>query len=255
MKLAIMQPYFFPYIGYFQCIQAVDKYILYDNVDYIRKGWMHRNRILIKYHLPMYINVPIIEKSSHKKIYEIQIDPSSVWKKKLLKLLVMNYKGSNYFNEVFPVIENLIKTEETTLFKYNSEIIKGISLFLDIQTEIVSENSNYLPLEEALNGIEDNNYSEFPELLVTKPLKKTARILKICSAEGAAMYINAIGGEELYSKEEFKAYGVELSFLKTRLFSYTQFSKSFHPHLSVIDVLMHNGKEGTKQLLTQYDLL
>ena len=255
MKLAIMQPYFFPYIGYFQCIKAVDKYILYENVDYIRKGWMHRNRVLIKDHMPVYINVPIVEKSSHKKIYEIQIDPSSVWKKKLLKLLVMNYKGSHYFNEVFPVIENLINTEETLLFKYNSELTKGISHFLDIQTEIVSENSNYLPLEEMLNGIDDNNYHEFPELLVTKPLKKAARILKICSAEDATTYINAIGGEELYSKEEFKAYGVELSFLKTQPFSYPQFSKSFHPYLSVIDVLMHNGKEGTKRLLTQYDLV
>jgi hypothetical protein len=255
MKLAIMQPYFFPYIGYFQCIHAADKYILYENLDYITEGWMHRNRILVKNSQPVYINARLSGKSSNKKISEIALDPSPQWKRKLLNSIQLNYGGSAYFEEVFPLIQNLVNGPHELLFEYNAAIIRGISSFLGIDTEIVSRNSNYLSLEEQLETIDGNNYGSFPHLELTRPIKKVARVLEICAAEKAAVFLNAIGGQELYSKDEFKAYGIDLFFIKTGNIHYPQFSREFYPHLSVIDVLMHNGKQGTKELLNNYELV
>ena len=216
---------------------------------------MHRNRVLIKYKEPVYINAKIIGKSSNKKIYDVQLDPSPVWKKKLINTIHLNYKGSNGFEEVFPLIEKLINSKYDLLFQYNASIIKGISQFLEIETEIVMDNTGYLTLENKLMDLEQNDYTQFPELALTKPAKKMARVLKICENEGATVFINAIGGTELYIKDEFKKYDLDLFFIKTLDATYNQFSKDFYPHLSIIDVLMNNGKERTKELLNLYELV
>jgi hypothetical protein len=255
MKLAIMQPYFFPYIGYFQAIAAVDKYIIYDNLDYITEGWMNRNNILIKNRNPTYINALIAGKSSNKKIHEIELVQNQYWKKKLLKSIELNYKGSEFFEEVFPLIYEIVNSNYKLLHEFNSYIIKEICYFLDIKTIIVSNNNNYIELEEKLNEIDNGNYDNFPELLLTRPIKKVARVIEICKIENAKTFINAIGGQALYSKDEFNKYGIELFFVKTNPFEYNQFSKSFIPNLSIIDILMHNGKEKTKKLINNYNLI
>lgn len=255
MKLAIMQPYFFPYIGYFQAISAVDKYILYENLDYITEGWMNRNRILIKNQDPIYINAKIQNKSSNKKINEIELLKNNVWKKKLIKSLYFNYSGSNFFEEIFPFLNDLINTEHKFLFEFNANIISEICFLLEIKTTIVTDNNKYNELEVLLNKIEDDDYASFPNLKINKPIKKVARVIEICNRENANIFINAIGGKELYNKNEFKKYGIDLFFIETRPYQYKQFSESFVPHLSIIDVLMHNGKEGTKELLNNYNLV
>jgi hypothetical protein len=250
-----MQPYFFPYLGYFQAIHAVDKYILYENLDYITEGWMHRNRIMVKHQRPIYINANVIGKSSNKKISEMELVPNPIWKKKLIHSIDLNYKGSEFFSDVFPLIEELINDQTSLLFEYNSNIIKGICKFLDIDTIIVTKNDNYLSMESELDSIPENNYSSSPELLLTKPIKKVARVLRMCKAENAKTFVNAIGGKNLYSKNEFKAYGIELLFVETKPYLYKQFSQEFVSGLSIIDVLMHNGKNGTRQLLNNYHLI
>ena len=108
MKLAIMQPYFFPYIGNFQLINAVDKFILYDNLNYIKEGWMNKNRILKKNKEPMYIIVPLEKKSSYKKCNQIKISKTGPWKKKMAKTVYYNYKSAPYFDKIFPIIESII---------------------------------------------------------------------------------------------------------------------------------------------------
>jgi hypothetical protein len=255
MKLAIMQPYFFPYIGYFQAIKAVDKYILYENLDYITQGWMHRNRILVKNQKTVYINVKLVGKSSNKKINEIELVQNYIWKKKLINSIDLNYRGSLFFDDVFPLIKNLIEHEEKYLFIYNSNIINKICEFLDIKTTIETKNNNYLYLENALDNLAETNYLSQPDLLKTNPIKKVSRVIKICQKEKATTFINAIGGLQLYSKEEFKDYGIDLLFIESKPYQYNQFSDTFHPHLSIIDVLMHNGKEGTKHLINNYILI
>lgn len=255
MKLAIMQPYFFPYIGYFQAIKSVDKYMLYENLDYITEGWMHRNRILVKYDKPVYIFISLSQKSSNKKIYDIKLDTNSNWRKRIINSIKYNYGGSKFFNDIFPIIEKIINAEYEYLYDYNINCIVSICDYLSIRTKILTHNEKYRELESELCLIDSNDYSLFPDLLLTKPDKKTARVLAICKNEKADVFINAIGGTNLYNTEEFAKYGIKLHFINTLHFEYKQFSKTFVPNLSIIDVLMHCGKEKTEELLENYKLI
>jgi hypothetical protein len=246
MKLAIMQPYFFPFIGYFQAIKAVDKYILYENLDYIKDGWMNRNRVLIKNQNPAYFSVTLQGSSSNKKIHEIELNTSFNWRRKLLNKLFLNYKGSPFFDESYNLIEECINIEGDMLSMYNSQIINKIADYLEINTEIQYDNQHYLPLEQKLAEgiIQNTNYET-----------KLMRVFEICKQEKANVFLNAIGGRTLYDKKRFKKNGIDLFFVETEDIVYKQFSGDFHPNLSIIDVLMHNGKDKTNDLLKNYKLI
>jgi len=256
MKLAIMQPYFFPYIGYFQAITAVDKYILYDNLTFIKEAWMNRNRILLRDGRIQMMTVPLKHKSSNALIRDIEIDNSKPWKKNLLSTISGAYKRAPYFDEIFPFIDSLLSSEYVHLSELNCRTISGIVDYLGIDTIVESDNSKYLQMESTLSDIE-SDYSVLPYLNLTKPIRKVARVLEMCREEGADVFINAIGGQELYDKSEFLQYGIDLRFVKTNDIIYSQSSKSseFVPNLSIVDVLMNNGKEGTKTLLNEYRLV
>lgn len=255
MKLSIMQPYFFPYIGYFQGINAVDKYILYENLDYIKDGWMHRNRILVKHREPTFITVNLQQKSINKKIYEMKLDSRINWKQDIIKSIFFNYKGSKYFEEFFPIVELIVLAQYDNLHDYNCNCIKSICDFLEINTQIQTNNTIYLELEELLENNEFKKYNFNPVLRKTCPTKKTARVLEICINENANIFINAIGGIDLYKKEEFDQYGVKLYFINSLPYEYKQFSNTFFSNLSIIDVLMHCGREKTIRLLDNYTLI
>ena len=253
MKLAIFQPYFFPYLGYFQLISALDKFILYDNLNYIKKGWMNRNRLIVN-HNPFFINVPVIGQSSFKKIRDIRIDNKAPWKKKILNICYFNYKKALFFDEIFPIIEKSINIDVENLTDLNCSTIKLIAGFLDISTEIVNNTSNYETLEKDLsesNSDINTFYSRGQNLSDTK----TIRAICICKNEQADTLINAIGGQTLYDKQVFERNGICLYFLHTLPYSYQQKSTQFFPDLSIIDTLMNCGKEGTKQLLHNYELV
>ena len=254
MKLAIMQPYFMPYIGYFQAIKAVDKYILYSNLTFIKEAWMNRNRVRLKDGRLCYILVPLQHKSSNTLISDTLIDNTKHWRKDILNTVFMSYKKSEYFEEIYPLLERLLNSEVDRLTDLNASTIKGISKFLDISTVIETDNSAYLELEKELKTIE-SDYSSFSYMEKTRPIKKVARVLEICRREGCDFFVNAIGGKALYSKEEFAEYGIALNFVQTNAFTYPQYGHCFEPNLSIVDVLMHNGKEGTKKLLNEYTLV
>ena len=255
MKLAIMQPYFMPYIGYFQAIAAVDRYILYDNLTFIKDGWMNRNRIRLINGNVITITVPLIGKSSNSMIRDVLIDNSQKWSKKLLTSITLNYGRSPYFHEVFPLFENIFSHQYIRLVDLNVSSILQISSFLDIDTDIVFDNSKYLDMESKLETVEYGIYSSFDYLESTKPIKKVARVIVMCKNENSNFFVNAIGGVDLYDKSEFSKYGISLNFIKTNNLEYPQFSEPFEPNLSIIDVLMFNGKEGTKKLLNEYTLV
>jgi hypothetical protein len=256
MKLGIMQPYFLPYIGYFQAINEVDKYILYPNLTFIKDGWMNRNRIWIKNSGISTISIPLINKSSNTTINEVRLDNTLLWKKKLFKTIFLNYKGSIYFDEVFPLFENLFSESFEYLNELNSYLIVKLSSFIGIDTEIEYGNyEKYIQLEKELIEVENGDYSKFLFLEQTRPIKKVARVLTISKNEKADIFVNAIGGQTLYSKEEFLQYNIDLKFIQTNELSYSQFSPSFTPNLSIIDVLMHNGKNGTFDILNNYELI
>lgn len=232
MKLGIMQPYFFPYIGYWQLMNCVDTYIIYDDVNYIKGGWINRNRILINGQ-PSYFNVQMKGASPLKKINEVEVSDDQVFKRKMLATLKMSYSNAPYFDEIFPLLNDIILNDESNLAKYLEYSIRKIAQYLDINTNIIVSSS-----------IEKNN-----------ELKGKEKVLHICNILGANDYINAIGGQELYDYESFEKMGIQLNFLKTNNINYNQYNNEFVPCLSIIDVLMFNSKEKVKLMLNDYELI
>lgn len=232
MKIGIMQPYFLPYIGYWQLLNAVDKYVIYDDVNYIKGGWINRNRILINKE-PKYFNVKLNGASPNKLINEVEVSNDNIWQKKLLKTIEENYKKAPFFKEVFPIIEKIIENDEKNLAKYLEFSIKEICKYLDIKTELMLSSN----LEK------DNS------------LKGKDKVIAICKELKGTEYYNAIGGQELYSFEEFKQNGIELRFLKTNEIIYKQFGDEVISNLSILDVLMFNSKEKVKEFLNNYSLI
>lgn len=249
MRIAIMQAYFFPYLGYFQAIEAVDKYLLYENLNYIKDGWMHRNRIQGRNPSPFYFSVPVVGKSSNRKISDIQLAEASAWRRKLKNALALNYRGAPHFEETFALVEPLLEARVPTLHGFNSAIIRKLCEHLEIQTHLVADNAKYLDFEDVLDQESESLESEGGNA------KKVRRVLHICREEGASMFVNAIGGTELYREAQFEEAGIDLRFVKTLPHSYQQFGDRFLPNLSILDVLMFCGREGTQQLLQLCELI
>ncbi|HEX8397609.1 MAG TPA: WbqC family protein [Pyrinomonadaceae bacterium] len=230
MKIAVMQPYLFPYIGYFQLLNAVDKFVVFDDVNFIKKGWINRNNILVNGQKYLF-TVPLKDASQNKLIKEIEIAEGD-WQKKFLKTLSQSYKKAEFFDETFALIEKTVYSGESFIAKLILGSLLLLKDALGINTEIV-------PSSEIYNNRE---------------LKAQDRILDICKQEKASEYVNPAGGTELYDRRNFSENGVKLFFLKPQPFTYRQFGDEFVPHLSIIDVLMFNGAAGTRELLSKYDL-
>ncbi|MDO6598844.1 WbqC family protein [Tenacibaculum sp. 1_MG-2023] len=241
-----MQSYFFPYISYFQLIDSVDTFIIYEYVSFRKKSWVTRNRILDKGKgEPVNINVQVIKQSSNKLIKDILLEKNIKWKKKNLDLIYFNYKKAKHFNEIYPFLEKLIKINEDSLHVYNSKIIIKLCEFLDIKTTIIFKNSI----------TEDIEFDLQEDTKILKENKKSERILRLCNKYNATTYINPIGGTELYDKDYFAINNINLLFTKTGMFDYPQFNKNFIPYLSIIDLLMHVGVEKTKEMIKKYTLI
>jgi hypothetical protein len=253
-RLAVMQAYFFPYIGYFQLIHAVDRLILYPHVHYIKRGWMNRNRILIKNSGPQYIHVPLSKKTVKGNIDQVRIDgEDGFWKRKLLKIIRFNYSGSDYYDEIYPFLENAISPEIPSLHGFNVHLIKQIAGHLGLKAEISDGLNRTDEVEQRLNS--GSKQMVCGSFLEGEPDRKTRRVIEICLLENAGTYINPIGGLELYKRDVFSMNGIRLFFLKKGEMSYRQFDNDFYPDLSIIDVLMHVGRSGAKRFLEDYRLI
>lgn len=231
MRIAVMQPYFLPYIGYFQLITAVEKLVLLDDVNYINKGWINRNRILIN-GKSNFITIPLEKASQNRLIKDISISPDTKWKFKILKTIESSYRKAPFYTFVYPLIEKIILFDNSSIsaFVYNS--LKEILNYLENNTEIIKSSALY------------NN----------RDLKAQDKIIDICLKEKATRYINPEGGADLYNKEKFHERKIELKFLKPYLPQYKQFSADFIPALSIVDVLMFNPRETIKEFIKKYEL-
>jgi len=232
MKLAIMQPYFLPYLGYWQLIDTVDCFVIYDDVFYIKNGWVNRNQIMINGN-PFYMTVPLEKASQNKRICELETVSAPFWRHKLIKTIRNTYQKSACFSEAFPVIEQIINHEVNDLAGYLLYQLRVLNSFLGITTKIIHSSRCY------------NNES----------LKGQNRILDICQREHATIYINPEGGKALYNKEPFRKAHIDLKFIVTRQQSYKQRETDFVPNLSIIDMLMELGSSGTRQYLGHFDLV
>lgn len=221
-----------PYIGYWQLINAVDTFVILDDVNYINKGWINRNNILVNEQAKLF-TIPLTDASQNKKINEISISDDSKWSASLLKTIEYNYKKAPFYNQIFPLIEEsvLFSDKNLSAFIYNS--IKIVCNYLNIETQIIPSSSVYSNSE----------------------LKSSARILDICIKANADEYINPIGGTELYQKEAFLGKGINLHFLKTSEIRYSQFSDTFIPWLSILDVMMFNSPDEIKSILEKHSLI
>tara|TARA_Y100001960_G_scaffold306902_1_gene362642 strand:- start:453 stop:1151 length:699 start_codon:yes stop_codon:yes gene_type:complete len=228
MKIGIVQPYLFPYIGYFQLIHSVDKFVVLDDVNFAKKKWVNRNQILIAGQ-PSFITVPLKKVSQNKLILEIEIAKDQKWRKKILSSIQSAYGRAPMFNQVYSIVEKTLNQNHTHISKLASASLFAVSQYLKIETQFVQSSSLY-----------KNSH-----------LKSQNRILDICQKENASEYLNPIGGTELYSRDEFEAHGIKLYFIKPEPGNYNQFEFDFVPFLSIIDVLMFNPIKTVQKLLNQ----
>ena len=245
-SIAAMQPYFLPYIGYFQLINKVDIFIVYNLVNYRKKSWINKNRIKDKgSSLPVNIIVPVQNQTSFKLISDIKMSSNMEWKNKIENLLFFNYKKSEFFKEVFPLLQNILKYETDEIHNYNSNAIKRICSALEISTKIVSNNDSFIEIEKTLSKIKIQNGTEIKE----------QRVFELCKYYNAKTYLNPINGMELYDFKRFKNQGFNLKFIQSKRVEYPQFNMPFEPNLSIVDVLFHNGFKGTKALLSEHSII
>jgi len=229
-----MQPYVFPYIGYYQLLLSVEKLVMYDDVHFIKQGWINRNRILLN-GKDFLFSVPIKDVSSNKLIKDTLIDNSKyvIWVKKFLTTLQQAYKKAPHFHSVFPLIESVFDQEYTSISELAVQSIHTTSRYIGINTRILPTSTIYR----------------------NQDLKGKERVIDICKKENAAIYINPSGGKELYSKDEFSQQGIELRFIQPKPLIYKQFNQAFVPWLSIIDVLMFNSQEEIFSFTHNYQLL
>mgnify|MGYP000904613535 CR=1 FL=1 len=232
MKIGIMQPYFFPYIGYWQLINAVDAFVIYDDVNYIKGGWVNRNRVLICGQAK-YINLQLYKASPNRLINEIELLGNDSYTNKLLRTIEASYRKAPFFEDIFSLIKDIVKQDERNLAKYLAYSIKKVCKYLGIETQLIMSS----------------------EVEKDKNLRGQEKIIEICKFLKGYQYINAIGGVDLYSREDFEDNKIHLNFLKTKDIKYPQFNNEFIPNLSIIDVLMFNSIEQTKRMLLCYQLI
>ncbi|CAN1567120.1 PIN_SSO1118-like domain containing protein [Spirosomataceae bacterium] len=232
-KVAVMQPYFLPYIGYFQLINAVDEFIVYDNIQFSKKGWFHRNRFLLN-GTDEYFTLPLKKDSDYLNVDQRFL--SGQWpseREKTLRKFKENYRKAPFFESVFPLIEEIFNFQGDNLFAFILNSLKRTCNRLDIRTSFVI--SSGLDIDHALKG--------------------QSKVIALCKSTRATHYVNPIGGLELYNRLEFENGGLDLSFIKSRPIEYPQFNNNFVPWLSVLDLLMFNSVDQIKLWLGEFDVI
>ena len=232
MKGAIMQPYFLPYIGYFQLIASVDQFIVYDNIKYTKKGWINRNRMLLN-GIDAMFSLPLKKGSDSLDVVEREL-AADFDRTKLLNQFKGAYGRAPQFELTYPVLERIVRHEDVNLFRYIHHSIVRLCKHLGIKTEIKISS----------------------EIAIDHGLKGQDKVLALCMATGADTYINTIGGVELYAKDDFRIQGIDLQFIKARPFESAQFGAPFVPWLSIVDVLMFNPLNTVRACINEnYDLV
>lgn len=234
-KVAIMQPYFLPYLGYFQLISEADIFVVYDDVKYTKKGWINRNRFLFN-GIPEIFTIPLQKASDSLNIGERYLS-NDYYKHaiKNLRKIEQSYKKAPYFNETFTILERCFFHEEQNLFNFLLNSLNVICSYLKINTEFIMSS----------------------KLKISKKIKCEQRVIEICKQLSAAHYINPIGGLDLYDKENFRQSSINLSFLKMDTVTYKQFNNEsrFVPNLSILDIMMFNSPQDIKEILNKYELV
>ncbi|KHD11749.1 WbqC-like protein [Candidatus Thiomargarita nelsonii] len=226
MKLAIMQPYLFPYLGYFQLISAVDRFVFYDDVNFIKGGWINRNRLFLSGGI-RYITIPLSKASPFLKINEVVVQEHNLWRRKMLESVRQSYSKAPYFTSVYNIFREVLFADEKKIATIAKLSVISVSEYLELKVRFVNSSSCYN--NSNLTGME--------------------RVLDICRLENADDYYNLSGGRLLYDDKIFKLNNINLNFVEPHLKLYAQFSDKFYPGLSIIDVLMFNDVNAVREML------
>ncbi|MGI0116280.1 WbqC family protein [Zooshikella sp. RANM57] len=233
MKVAIMQPYLLPYIGYFQLINVVDQFVIYDNIEFTKKSWIKRNRFLSNGQAK-YFSIPIKKDHDHLPVIERQLTPDAQGNlNKLVRQFEQAYHKAPYFLHVLPLLKDIFTIKNYNLFWFIFYSLTKTLSYLRITTPVVVSST-----------IDLADHS----------LRSEQKVISICQALGASDYINPIGGKLLYNHSDFNKAGIGLTFLKPHSIEYAQFGGDFLPWLSILDVMMFNSVEQIQQLLQQFTL-
>ena len=227
-----MQPYFCPYLGYFQLINKVDQFVIYDNIEYSRRGWFSRNRIAINDRANLF-SIPLKRDSDYLHVNDRFLsDSSSKSIAKILRRIENSYRHADYYSEIFPVVKSVFNCQNTNLFDYIQHSVVVWKNLLNINPPLIRSS----------------------ELEIDHSLKAQNKVIAICKHLNASTYINPIGGTPLYDRKHFSEHGLNIKFLEMNPLKYNQQNERFISSLSVIDVLMHNGIDKTIELLSEYKL-
>ena len=222
-----MQPYFLPYLGYFQLINIVDEFVIYDNIQYSRRGWINRNRIYSDLK-DQYISLPLRKDSDYLDVNNrFLVERFDLEALKILRKIESVYKKAPFYDIVYPLIEDILLYKNLNLFDFVHNSIVKVCNYIEIETKLTVSS----------------------KIDIDHSLKAQSKVLAICEYLNADIYVNPIGGIELYSQKEFKNSGFDLKFLKSGQFKYSQFSDEFIPNLSILDVLMFNSIESVQDSL------
>jgi predicted GNAT family acetyltransferase len=229
-RVAIMQPYVFPYIGYFNLIDSSDLFVFYDDVNFITRGWINRNKILANGEASLF-SIPVLKGSQNKAINEISVVPDQKWRKKLERKIQFAYSKAPYYKNFAPELFALIYSDIDNISELAIASIVAVYKYLDCKFE-------YTRSSECCSE--------------TKYLSKSDRLIQITKDLGYGVYVNAEGGRELYSKSTFLDQGIELQFISGNFEKYQQFGAAFITNLSIIDALMFNDRKAVKHLIQSY---
>lgn len=230
MRAAIMQPYFFPYIGYFQLMAAVDVFVFLDDVQYINRGWVNRNRICIDSQA-RWLTLPVIKAAREAAINQRRYLLNTLSINRVLAMVDAACRSLPAYREFRPKIDRLINFADDNVAAYNIHHLVKLARALGVRCEFAT--SSALDPGRSARG--------------------AARLIELCRRVGATKYINAIGGTGLYDPAEFSAYGLHLLFLRTRAVPVAVSGGACH--LSIIDGLMRNSLRGCQGCLPRYELL
>jgi hypothetical protein len=220
-----MQPYFLPYLGYFQLVAAVDAFVVYDNVKYTKKGWINRNRFL-RGGADVTFSVPLKAGGDHLNVVDRELSPTYD-REGLLRQFRGAYLRAPHFAETFPLLERVVRCPEENLFRYVMHSLRESCAHLEISTPLIV--SSEVPADHTLRAQD--------------------RVLAICEALGATAYLNPPGGRALYDAPSFAARGIALELLDPSIEPYPQFGEPFVPALSIVDVLMFNSRVDVRAAL------
>ncbi|WP_282015387.1 WbqC family protein [Marinifilum flexuosum] len=231
-SVAIIQPYVFPYLGYFQLLHAVENVVFYDDVNFIKRGWINRNQILVNGKEFMF-TIPLRKASQNKLINEIELVEKQLFIQKFRLQLKLAYAKAPYYHDVKEVIESVFVGDYSNIG----------------DLAIVSILAVYRYLNMDLNWMKSSE--EFCE---TKGQEKADRLIHISKMLACDTYINPVGGKSLYHKDYFAKHGIDLSFIESGKINYKQFENDFVPYLSIIDVMMFNDKAAVIELLNNFKI-